>query len=141
MVPAHSALDDLVLHGTVVAVAFDPGHRFSKPVRERINLIEGHGVEGDAHAGRFVQHRYLARRRPRLPNTRQVHLIPNELFGELSASGYKLDPGDLGENVTHRGLISSDCPWGRCSVSELQPSSNLPGSERPASLSTVSGPD
>ena len=112
MVPAHSALDDLVLHGTVVAVAFDPGHRFSKPVRERINLIEGHGVEGDAHAGRFVQHQYLGRTRPRLPNTRQVHLIPNELFGELSASGYNLDPGDLGENVTTSGLDLERLPLG-----------------------------
>ena len=31
----------------------------------------------DAHAGRSVQHRYLAWRCLRLPNLRQVHLIPS----------------------------------------------------------------
>ena len=43
----------LPLEGTVVAVAADRGHRFSKPTRDRIVLLEGHGVEGDAHAGPF----------------------------------------------------------------------------------------
>jgi hypothetical protein len=63
------------LEGTVVAVAADRDHHFSKPSQDRIMLVEGHGVEGDAHAGPFVRHRYLARRQPRLPNLRQVHLI------------------------------------------------------------------
>src|SRR3954454_25101648 len=65
----------LSLEGTVVAVAANGGHRFSKPLRDRIMLLEGHGVEGDAHAGPFVRHRYLARRRPRAPNLRQIHLM------------------------------------------------------------------
>jgi hypothetical protein len=38
---------DLVLEGTVVAVAADQGHHFSKPLRRDILLVEGHGVEGD----------------------------------------------------------------------------------------------
>src|SRR5947207_6981012 len=50
------------IRGTVVVVACDAGHRFSKPRRELIHLIAGHGVEGDAHAGPHVRHRYLARR-------------------------------------------------------------------------------
>ena len=37
--------DALSLEGTVVAVAADRGHRFSKPTRDRIVLLEGHGVE------------------------------------------------------------------------------------------------
>jgi hypothetical protein len=65
---------DFSLQGRVVAVAADRGHHFSKPTQDRIILVEGHGVEGDAHAGPFVRHRYLARRRPRQPNLRQVHL-------------------------------------------------------------------
>jgi hypothetical protein len=40
-----------VLRGTVVAVACGSGHRFSKPRRELIKLVAGHGIEGDAHAG------------------------------------------------------------------------------------------
>jgi AraC-like DNA-binding protein len=41
----------LSLEGDVVAVAADRGHHFSKPTQDRIVLVEGHGVEGDAHAG------------------------------------------------------------------------------------------
>jgi MOSC domain-containing protein YiiM len=107
-----SATNDLVMHGIVVAVASDAGHRFSKPVRDSITMIEGHGVEGDAHAGPFVRHRYLARRRPSLPNLRQVHVIRSELFGELRALGYDVDPGDLGENVTTSGLDLERLPLG-----------------------------
>jgi hypothetical protein len=98
----------LSLDGRVVAVAADRGHHFSKPVRDRIVLVEGHGVEGDAHAGPFVRHRYLARRRPRLPNLRQVHLIPSELFVNLGKAGFSVTAGDLGENITTTGL---DLEW------------------------------
>ncbi|WP_368507791.1 hypothetical protein [Bradyrhizobium lupini] len=53
------------LQGTVVAVAADRAHHFSKPPQDWIMLVEGDGVEGDAHAGAFVKHRYLARRQSR----------------------------------------------------------------------------
>jgi hypothetical protein len=100
------------LEGTVVAVAADRGHRFSKPTQDRIVLVEGHGVEGDAHAGAFVQHRYLARRKPRLPNLRQVHLIPSELFSSLLEAGFEVRPGELGENITTAGLDLQRMPLG-----------------------------
>ncbi len=96
---------DLALEGRVVAIAADRGHHFSKPTQDRIILVEGHGVEGDAHAGPFVRHRYLARRWPRLPNLRQVHLIPSELFPSLLEAGFGVGAGDLGENVTTAGLM------------------------------------
>jgi hypothetical protein len=36
----------------VIAVSRDGGHRFSKVVEnDRIVLVEGRGVEGDAHSG------------------------------------------------------------------------------------------
>ena len=70
----------------------------------RVLLVEGYGVEGDAHAGAFVKHRYLARRQPRLANLRQVHLIPSELFEALRLEGYGVGPGELGENMTTIGL-------------------------------------
>ncbi|WP_407116178.1 hypothetical protein [Bradyrhizobium sp. LMG 9283] len=57
----------LSLEGRVVAVAADREHHFSKPSRNQVLLVEGHGMEGDAHAGAFVRHRYLARRRPGFP--------------------------------------------------------------------------
>jgi len=108
------------LRGRVVAVAADRGHHFSKPTQERIILVEGHGVEGDAHAGPFVRHRYLARRRPRLANLRQVHLIPSELFRSLVEAGFHVSAGDLGENVTTAGLDLERMPLG--TLIELGPS-------------------
>lgn len=98
----------------MVAVAADRGHRFSKPTQDRILLVDGHGVEGDAHAGPFVRHRYLARRRPRLPNLRQVHLIPSELFASLSKAGFEVGAGELGENITTAGLDLERMPLGTC---------------------------
>ena len=103
---------DLSLEGKVTAVAADRGHRFSKPVQDHIVLVEGHGVQGDAHAGPFVRHRYLARRRPRLPNLRQVHLIPAELFAFLSEAGFEVGAGDLGENISTAGLALERMPLG-----------------------------
>src|ERR1700760_3562282 len=90
--------------GKVVAVCANPKHRFSKAPRLSIRLIAGHGIEGDAHAGPFVQHRFLARRDPRAPNLRQVHLIPAELLQGLKMAGFDVEPGDLGDNVTTAGV-------------------------------------
>jgi MOSC domain-containing protein YiiM len=95
-----------------VAVSCDSLHRFSKPVRPSINLIEGLGVEGDAHAGRFVKHRWLARRARHMDNLRQVHLMHEELFDELRQQGYEVKPGDLGENITTRGIDLLTLPRG-----------------------------
>ena len=69
-------------------------------------------MDGDAHAGPFVRHRHLARRRPKMPNLRQVHLIPSELFQALRADGYELRPGDLGENILTAGLDLEALPLG-----------------------------
>ena len=98
--------------GTVIAVAAHRGHHFSKRPQDEIVLVEGYGVEGDAHAGTFVRHRYLARRQPRLANLRQVHLIPSELFSSLSEAGFEVRPGELGENITTAGLDLERMPLG-----------------------------
>lgn len=107
-----SRVQDFSLEGRVVAVAADPGHHFSKPIQDPIALVEGHGVEGDAHAGAFVRHRYLARRQPHLPNLRQVHLIPSELFTTLLDAGFSVAAGELGENITTAGLDLERMPLG-----------------------------
>jgi MOSC domain-containing protein YiiM len=99
-----------VLRGSVVAAALDAKHRFSKTPCLSIILTTGHGVEGDAHYGRFVRHRYLAHRKPQAPNMRQVHLIPSELFDALRRSGFDVSPGDLGENITTAGLNLETLP-------------------------------
>lgn len=96
----------------VVAVACDSCHNFSKQPRPAIWLIEGLGVEGDAHWGRTVQHRSRIAVDPDQPNLRQVHLLPIELFGELAAKGFLIDPGQLGENVTTEGIDLVRLPRG-----------------------------
>lgn len=96
----------------MVAVSVDGKHRFSKTSRPSIALTSGHGIEGDAHYGPFVRHRYLARRDPSAPNLRQVHLIPSELFDALRTSGYEVHPGDLGENIATVGLALESLPLG-----------------------------
>jgi MOSC domain-containing protein YiiM len=89
---------------TVVAVHRSDEHRFSKEAVERIELVAGVGVAGDAHAGPLVQHRSRVAVDPGQPNLRQVHLIAGELFDALADAGHEVAPGDLGENVTTRGL-------------------------------------
>lgn len=100
------------MKGTVVGVASDGTHRFSKVPRPVIRLLAGLGVEGDAHAGVTVQHRSRVRADPTLPNLRQVHLIHAELLDDVAAQGFTVKPADLGENVTTRGLDLLGLPRG-----------------------------
>lgn len=97
---------------TVIAVAARAGHQFSKTVLPGITLLAGLGVQGDAHMGSTVKHRSRVKRDPSQPNLRQVHLLQAELFDQLAAHGYHVRPGDLGENVTTRGLDLLALPTG-----------------------------
>ncbi|MDT4924972.1 MAG: hypothetical protein QOG01_2685 [Pseudonocardiales bacterium] len=96
----------------VAAVHRDDTHRFSKRPVEHIRLRTGLGVEGDAHSGATVQHRSRVRRDPTAPNLRQVHLLPGELLDELVERGFDVAAGDLGENITTRGLELLALPTG-----------------------------
>ena len=88
----------------VVALATDDAHRFSKRLRDRVALVEGHGVEGDVHAGSTVRHRSRRSGTVVRPNLRQVHLLHSEFFDLAAEHGYEVGPGDLGENVLTAGL-------------------------------------
>ncbi len=89
---------------SVIAVALRKGHHFSKTPALSIRLLKGLGVDGDAHAGATVKHRSRVRKDPSQPNLRQVHLIHAELFDELRAKGFTVQPSDLGENITTKGI-------------------------------------
>ena len=88
----------------VVAVSKDGQHRFSKEPCGQISLLEGLGVQGDAHSGATIQHRSRVALDPTQPNLRQVHLLHQEFFDDARAEGYELMPGDLGENVLTQGV-------------------------------------
>lgn len=103
---------DIALSGKVVAVARDEAHRFSKELVSEIRIVEGMGVEGDAHLGKTVKHRSRVAVDPSQPNLRQVHLIHSELFSEVGKSGFVVRPADLGENITTIGVDLLALPKG-----------------------------
>ncbi|MXO63351.1 MOSC domain-containing protein [Qipengyuania oceanensis] len=105
------------MSGTVIAVARDERHNFSKRVVAEIEIIAGLGVAGDAHLGEKVKHRSRVRTDPAQPNLRQVHLIHSELFDEVAEKGFSVKPADLGENITTKGVDLLGLP--RHSVLEI----------------------
>jgi MOSC domain-containing protein YiiM len=98
--------------GIVTAVSRSAAHTLTKRSEERVRLLEGLGVEGDAHVGTTVQHRSRVARDPTRPNLRQVHLMHAELHDELRAAGFDVAPGQMGENVTTRGVDLLGLPAG-----------------------------
>jgi MOSC domain-containing protein YiiM len=98
--------------GTVAAVSRSPTHSFTKPSALSIRLVAGLGVEGDAHQGVTVKHRSRLAKFAGTPNLRQVHLIHAELFDELRAAGFTVAAGQMGENVTTRGIDLLGLPAG-----------------------------
>ncbi len=89
---------------SVIAVSRSARHTFSKQNVDAIHLLEGLGVDGDVHMGVTVKHRSRVRAEPTRPNLRQVHLVHAELHDQLRAAGFSVEPGDIGENITTRGM-------------------------------------
>ena len=100
------------MSGVVVAVSTKAKHGPKKLNREVVTLVQGQGVEGDAHCGATVKHRSRWRRDPTQPNIRQVHLMHQELHDELAAKGFAVAPGYMGENITTRGVDLLGLPKG-----------------------------
>jgi MOSC domain-containing protein YiiM len=100
------------MNPTVTAVSRSRSHSFSKTTEMSIRLLTGLGVEGDAHSGETVKHRSRVRVDPTKPNLRQVHLIHAELHDELRLRGFDVHPGDVGENITTRGIDLLGLPTG-----------------------------
>ena len=119
--------------GTVLAVHRSGSHTFSKFEEDAITLVEGLGVEGDAHAGATVKHRSRVKRDPTAPNLRQVHLLHAELFDELVARGFPVFPGELGENITTRGIDLLSLPAGSRLVLGREAEVELTGLRNPCS--------
>lgn len=97
---------------SVIAVSSSPEHTMSKPNRPFIVLQAGLGVEGDAHNGVTVKHRSRVAQDPTQPNLRQVHLIHAELHDELLERGFSISPGQMGENISTRGIDLLGLPAG-----------------------------
>jgi MOSC domain-containing protein YiiM len=100
------------MNGVVAAVSRSAKHTLVKPNEDRIRLLTGLGVEGDAHLGTTVKHRSRVARDPAQPNLRQVHLIHAELHDELREAGVAVSAGQMGENVTTQGINLLGLPTG-----------------------------
>jgi hypothetical protein len=98
--------------GVVTAVSCSAGHTLVEQNRDSIRLLAGLGVEDDAHLGATVKHRSRLARFSKEPNLRQVHLIHAELQDELRERGFAVSAGQMGENVTTRGVDLLGLPAG-----------------------------
>ena len=101
------------MDGTIEAVHRSASHTFTKSAEPSIRLLAGFGVAGDAHMGTTVKHRSRVARDPSERNLRQVRLIHGELHDELRCQGFTVHAGDMGENVTTRGLDPLGLPGTR----------------------------
>ena len=99
-----------IMTGQVTAVSKSATHTMRKYNAPAIQLLAGLGVEGDAHMGTTVKHRSRVAQDPTQPNLRQVHLIHAELHETLNASGFQVEPGQMGENITTSGINLLDLP-------------------------------
>jgi MOSC domain-containing protein YiiM len=96
----------------VIAVSRSETHTVQKFNHSSMTLLEGLGVANDAHQGITVKHRSRVAQNPAQPNLRQVHLIHAELHDELKTKGFELAPGQMGENITTRGIDLLGLPRG-----------------------------
>jgi MOSC domain-containing protein YiiM len=100
------------MDGVVTAVSRSARHTLVKPNEDSIRLVAGLGVDGDAHSGATVKHRSRVARDPSQPNLRQVHLVHAELHETLRKQGFAVSAGQMGENVTTRGIDLLGLPTG-----------------------------
>lgn len=100
------------MSGRVTAVSSNGEYSFTKPSQDSVRLLAGLGVEGDVHAGVTLKHRSRVAQDTTQLNLRQVHLIHEELFAEVGEEGFKVAPGELGENITTRGIDLLGLPVG-----------------------------
>lgn len=96
----------------MTAVSLSERHTLTKPNADSIRLLAGLGVESDAHSGVTVKHRSRVARDPSQPNLRQVHLVHAELHDALRERGLAVSAGQMGENVTTRGVDLLGLPEG-----------------------------
>jgi len=83
--------------GRVLHVCTSP-KKGQKTAQERISLVRGHGVEGDAHVGTWH---------------RQISLLAEEQIDMMRRKGLELAPGAFGENIVTDGLDPTQLELGR----------------------------
>jgi len=81
----------------VLAVCISDKKGVRKTPVASVEVLENHGVQGDAHAGDWH---------------RQVSLLAQESIDKMRALGLKVSAGDFGENLTTCGIDLVSLPVG-----------------------------
>jgi len=87
----------ILVEGTIVSVNISSEKGQKKHTVGSCLLVEGIGVQGDAHAGMAI---------------RQVSLLAMESIEKIRAKGLMVMPGDFAENLTTEGIILHELPLG-----------------------------
>jgi len=90
-------MGDRAAEGVVVAVCISETKGVPKQDVGSAMLVDNHGLDGDAHAGRWH---------------RQISLLAEESIAKMRAKGLDVGPGAFAENVTTRGLELPTLPIG-----------------------------
>jgi len=86
------------IYGHVVAVSVSDRKGVKKANVDAARLLEGHGLENDAHAGKWH---------------RQVSLLDMESIQKIKDKGLDVGPGDFAENITTEGIRLWELPIGK----------------------------
>ena len=81
----------------VLNVCTSPRTGTQKQPVERVNIVAGFGLMGDAHGG---------------GGHRQVSLLADESAARIRGQGVAVGPGDFGENILTRGIELAALPVG-----------------------------
>ena len=81
----------------VLAVCISENKGERKQPAEEVELLENHGIVGDAHAGEWH---------------RQVSLLAQESIDKMRALGLDVTAGDFAENITTSGIDLVSLPIG-----------------------------
>lgn len=82
---------------TIISVNISPRKTVRKEPVPEANVIENHGLEGDAHTGDWH---------------RQVSLLAMESIDKMRVKGLSVGPGDFAENLTTLGIDLVSLPIG-----------------------------
>jgi MOSC domain-containing protein YiiM len=85
------------INGSVLAVSISDRKGVKKQNVDSASLVVGHGVENDAHAGKWH---------------RQVSLLDIGSIRKIQAKGLDVSPGDFAENITTQGIRLWELPVG-----------------------------
>lgn len=85
--------------GQLVAISISEKKGTQKSNVPSARLVEGHGIEGDAHAG---------------PWHRQVSLLARESIDKMTEAGLDVGPGAFAENLTTSGIDLLKLKIGDC---------------------------